>query len=383
VDARARAAVTLADLEQAFWAPGPGPAYLEWVPRRGRQRCYLWPLSHVVAAILDGTELGMVDPGRARELVEAALEPYHRSGVEHPAYDSAARPPVGPGGDRFYDDNAWVALDLLRCHELTGSTSALERAQEVFSFLVSGWDSDAERPRPGGVRWVESPTNADRNAVSTLPSAQIGYRLHRLTGDAEALVWADRMLGWASEVLRDPDDGLYWDRVSGDGRIDTTKWSYNQGNVIGAELAGFRARARVDPDRAARHLARAESTALAVLAHYPVLPGGWAGQGLPFNAITFRNLLELRRAIPTSPVAAEILATAHSYTDEVWRTRRGPDRLFRSADGGVPAVIDQAAAVELFALVALATPRGRQGTSPFDDAGPGDEPPAAGGGSLG
>ena len=360
-DPRGRAAAAHTALERTFRLGGSVPAYLEEVPWRGERRCYLWPLSRVASATLDALELGIVDEARAVAVAELALEPYHRGGVPHPAYDSAPRPPVGPGGDRFYDDNAWVALDLLRLHELTGRGPALDRARELFAFLVSGWDDAPGRPRPGGVRWVESASNLDRNTVSTVPAAQVGYHLHRLAGDVEALRWADRMLGWASEVLRDPEDGLFWDHVDGEGRIETTKWSYNQGSVVGAELAGFRTRARVDADRAARHLARAEATATAMLAHYTTARGGWLGQGLPFNAIAFRDLLDLRRAIPTSPLAEEILLVARAHADEVWRTSRGPDGLFRPHGGGrTAAVIDQAAAVEIQAAVALADP----GTTP-------------------
>ena len=41
------------------------------------------------------------------------------------AYNASA----GNCGDRYYDDNAWIAMVYMELHELTGSTEYLNRAE--------------------------------------------------------------------------------------------------------------------------------------------------------------------------------------------------------------------------------------------------------------
>ena len=39
------------------------------------------------------------------------------------AFDATVAPPVGPGGTKYYDDNDWVGIELLRVYKLTRSAS--------------------------------------------------------------------------------------------------------------------------------------------------------------------------------------------------------------------------------------------------------------------
>jgi hypothetical protein len=55
-------------------------------------------------------------------------------------------------GDRYYDDNAWLALTFLDLAELTGNNTWLTRAQEIIAFCMSGENAT------GGIRWHESNT---------------------------------------------------------------------------------------------------------------------------------------------------------------------------------------------------------------------------------
>ena len=56
----------------------------------------------------------------------------------------------GNGGDKFYDDNEWVGLAKLQLYLTSGDKAALERAKAIFKLVVSGWDTDASHPAPGG-----------------------------------------------------------------------------------------------------------------------------------------------------------------------------------------------------------------------------------------
>jgi hypothetical protein len=359
-----RAVAAHAALEACFGIERRPGLFRETARRAGGSVAFLWPFSRAAAATLDLVELGVVPGERADRILADGLDCYLRASAEHPAYDSAVRPPLGPGGDRFYDDNAWIGLDLVRLHLVTGHPGALGRAHRVFRFLAAGWDSDPSRPLPGGVTWVESSANGDRNTVSTAPAAQLGYQLCDLGADADADAdpevreWADRMLAWVHVAMRDPADGLYWDHVGADGRIEPTKWSYNQGNVIGAELAHHRLEASVRPDFLAvgsAPLARAEAVAVAALDRYDARLDGWSGQGLAFNAVFVRNLVDLAGETNDWSLAQRCRAAATAWANTAWAERAAPDGTVRPIPGERdPTLIDQAALVEAQALAANA-----------------------------
>ncbi|HEY6531278.1 MAG TPA: glycoside hydrolase family 76 protein [Acidimicrobiales bacterium] len=320
---------------------------------------FLWPFSRAAAAVLDMVELGAAPSEQADGSLGAGLACYLRNGVMLPAYDSAVRPPLGPGGDRFYDDNAWIGLDLVRQHRVTGQPDALARARRVFEFLVGGWEGDHSVPLPGGVTWVESAANGDRNTVSTAPASQLGYLLCAEEGDGSIREWADRMLGWVHTAMRDPVDGLYWDHVGADGAIERTKWSYNQGNVIGAELAHHILEATARGSSVALGsgpLARAEAVATAALDHYDATPDGWAGQGLAFNAVFVRNLVDLAAETAEWSLQLRCRDAAVRWAEQSWAERAEPSGLARPAPGERRvSLLDQAGLVEAQALAALAT----------------------------
>ena len=336
--------------------------------RSGGSHAYLWPFSRGAAATLDLVELGVVAPDEADAVLGAGLACYLRPGVALPAYDSAVRPPLGPGGDRFYDDNAWIGLDLVRQHHITGADDALVRARRVFDFLVGGWDGDPTSPRPGGVTWVESAGNTDRNTVSTAPAAQLGYLLCSVEHDLGVREWADRMLGWVHTAMRDPADGLYWDHVDATGAVERTKWSYNQGNVIAAELAHHRLEAAARGPSVALGsgpLARAEAVATAALDRYDAEPAGWAAQGLPFNAVFVRALLDLARETAEWSLQLRCFDAVAHWADQAWVERAEPSGLARPAPGERRVtLIDQAALVEAQAIAAMAA--GRRPTAPAE-----------------
>jgi hypothetical protein len=342
--------------------------------RSGGAYAYLWPFSRAAAAYLDVVELGAVPAARADVLLDAGLACYLRPGVMLPAYDSAVRPPLGPGGDRFYDDNAWIGLDLVRQHRITGHPDALVRARRVFEFLVGGWDGDHSRPLPGGVAWVESAGNADRNTVSTAPAAQLGFELCAVADDPSTREWADRMLGWVHTSMRDPADGLYWDHVGGDGAVDRTKWSYNQGNVIAAELAHHRLEAEArgtSVSFGSGPLARAEAVATSALDHYDATPDGWARQGLAFNAVFVRALVELASETAEWSLQLRCFDAARRWAEQAWGELAETTGLARPAPGERRvALLDQAGLVEAQALAAVAAGIGPTRLDP-DDASPG------------
>lgn len=261
-------------------------------------------------------------PADPRRLVGEGLERYWDPAGN--AYNSELQPPLGipfgPDCYRFYDDNAHDGLLLLEYAEATGEAWALARARALFDFIIGG--VDAQNPvMTGGIRWAQTPERApkqDRNMTSNAPGALLGFALYLRTGERRCYDWAAGMLAWCNAYLRDKADGLYWDKVRADGTIDPTKWSYNQGFMIGvytklSELLGDR-----------RYLAEAERIARAALSfHGRFSRNGITGllnQDPDFNAILFRYLTRL---LPLS-ADAELRETAQqamrAYGEQVWNS---------------------------------------------------------------
>jgi rhamnogalacturonyl hydrolase YesR len=177
------------------------------------------------------------------------------------------------------------------------------------------------------VQWTDARGNDDRNTVSTANGAIVGLRLYLLTRRPAYLRWSERMVGWVEQCLRDPD-GLYGDHVSGNGKIDRTEWSYNQGSMLEA----YRLLYAATGDKA--DLARAESIADATLAAFR---GRWSKEPPAFAAIFFRRLLALSRVDGRT----HYVTAAQAYADRLWRSPR--QQLFA-----------QAALVQVYAALARA-----------------------------
>jgi hypothetical protein len=310
---------------------------------------HLWPVARAFVATLDLIGAGPLIGFDADSAIAQRLATLARYWAP-PAYSSD---PIGThlGGDLYYDDNAWVGLALTQLERMRpGSGPGLPRIAELFAFAAAGWDKRAAVPEPGGVFWVQQgrgigTRNRDRNTVSTAPNAQLGVHLAELTGaapDAPEQLEAERMIAWVESSLA-AGNGLFWDKVRGDGTIDKALWSYNQGSMIGAHVLLHRRHgSRSD------HLARAEAIAAVALRHYE---HRYVDQPPAFNAIFFRNLFQLHAATTDVMLRGQILGEARAYSERLWNERRDEDDLF-PFQGRRATVLDQSAAVQLFALLA-------------------------------
>ncbi|MFJ1967287.1 glycoside hydrolase family 76 protein [Streptomyces sp. NPDC087903] len=304
---------------------------------------YEWPFSQVHIAALD---LAAADKAYESELTARAKaqEHYWHAGggtTGLPGYDSYPDAPYGSGGDMFYDDNEWVGLAKVQRHLQTGDTAALARAKEIFALVRSGWDTDTTHAAPGGVFWTQATWSHDRNTVSNMPGAQLGLRLHLITGESGYLDWAKRFYDWTNTHLQSPG-GLYWDHLDLEGTIEKTVWSYNQGVPVGVNVLLHRAtRERV-------YLRRAERIAEAAYAYY-VTQGRLFSQPVFFNSIFFKNLL-LLESVTGDDKYHRAMA---DYADQVWSTMRDPSTglVHFDSSGGTQA-IQQAALAQLYAVLA-------------------------------
>lgn len=285
----------------------------------GRPGSHAWPFSQALAATI---QVAAVPRFRRRATRDVAtrLRKLDRRFRSRGVYRAS------PGGSVYYDDNEWVALDLLDWDGIRSDPRARREAEQVFAAVTRAWDTDPRKTCPGGVQWTDAPGNDDRNTVSTANGAVLGLRLYGLTHRPGYLRWGRRMLAWVDRCLRAPD-GLYWDHIRGDGSVDRTEWSYNQGAV----LAAYRLLYGISGDGA--YLRRAESIADGTLATFS---SRWSnGEPPEFAAIFFRGLLALADVDHRS----DYVAAAQAYADRLWTRPR-------------PRLFDQAALVQLYAALA-------------------------------
>lgn len=330
---------------------------------------HVWPFARAMVATLD---LAGVEQGAVREVIgdfdaEAeiadrlnALERYYDASREPPAYSSDVAG-ARIGGDRYYDDNAWVGLALVQLERMRPGAGRLDRAEEVFRFALGGWDRRPDVPSPGGVFWLEQGRGAglenhDRNTVSTAPNAEIGLHLAELgvgtlADPGPGSIGPDDMYSWVVATLDagtaagdPPGTGLFWDKIRGDDTIDRALWSYNQGSMVGLGVL----LARRGGEAAAGHLSRAEAIARKALRHYA--GGSFEGQPPSFNAIFFRNLLLLHAATADAELQGEIIAAMRGYADWAWEEKR--DRRDRFPISNQDKLLDQSAIVQILALLA-------------------------------
>ena len=127
--------------------------------------------------------------------------------------------------DRYYDDNAWMALALAETYEVLGDKKYLRWAREALDFALSGEAKD------GGIYWREK-ERSSRNTCACAPTAAACLAIYRITHDIALLNKAQAIYQWTIEHLQDPADGLFWDALSNSGQIESTKWSYNTALMI-------------------------------------------------------------------------------------------------------------------------------------------------------
>jgi hypothetical protein len=222
-----------------------------------------------------------VDPGLRPGLIRYAdaVEVYWNSKGPVPGYDVLPGPkPI----DRYYDDNAWLAMALVEIFELTKGKRFLDRAEKALIYALSGEDAKLG----GGIYWRES-DKASKNTCSNAPVAAACLAVAKHRNGTKLRAKAREIYEWTHQHLRDPADGLYWDSIDLNGKIEKTKWSYNSALML----------------RTARELRLPEAKELAKACHQRwVDPESQVirDEGR-FAHLLFENLLPQRKAIGFDP----------------------------------------------------------------------------------
>ena len=104
-----------------------------------------------------------------------------------------------------------TAYDWLTATGGQGAESFLDDATTVYGGLTSTWDDQCG----GGLYWMRpNPWDPDSNNFkamnATLGLMEIGLGLHRITGDAGQLEWAQRAWTWIQGTGLIDADGMVW-----------------------------------------------------------------------------------------------------------------------------------------------------------------------------
>jgi len=301
-----------------------------------------WPYGQAMAATISVAALPGLHARYAPDLIArlSGLQAYADHIDPAPAgYVSTLDAPAS-GGTRFNDDNEWIGIELIRLYHLDHQPALLSAANGLLTMVTNQWDNTPNIKCPGGVPWQNIALNGDRNTVSNATGAELGAQLYLTTHNATDLQWAEAMYNWVRGCLLN-NDGLYGDHTNGTGQIDPTEWTYNQGTMIGAGVMLYQA------THNSGYLAQAEATAIKALATYT--PEDLAVQGVGFDAIYTRNLL-LLGSVSGDP---RYVKFAQWFANDEWyNVRDATSGLFLAGPAGQTQLLDQAAMVQVYALLA-------------------------------
>lgn len=196
---------------------------------------FLWPYDGLVAGVSTLHKLGY-EVGY-KDMVDRFEAYYRQRGVLNVGGYGSSTDGKNGGGDRFFDDNAIIGIELVEAYELLKDPKYLERCAQIVKFYKAGIDNTMGR----ALWWCESNINQPGNDSSNKPACANGFatwflmRYYEVCPEAEkaeVLALAKDLYQWLYDNLRDPGDNLYWNSKGADGSINTTKWTYNSGAMI-------------------------------------------------------------------------------------------------------------------------------------------------------
>jgi rhamnogalacturonyl hydrolase YesR len=257
------------------------------------------------------------------------------NGIE--GYDDGPHPKPP---DRYYDDNAWIALGMIEAYEITSDPKDLERAKVALGLTLSGEDDKLG----GGLYWRESEKKS-KNTCGNAPAIVAAVRMLNITHDKSQLETAIRLYKWTRAKLLDPKDNLYFDNITLAGDIRDHKYTYNSALMIRAGCVLF------DATGDKTYLTDAQATAASSLPHWFNPNTGAVADTSCFAHLMCEALLELS-ARDHDPKWAN---ADHNAVDFVWNKSRDPngyfpehwDRTIKTPIEDVK-LINQASAARLF-----------------------------------
>lgn len=374
-----RAVATYGAIQQRFYAPNvyagdTSSLYTGNYPQSGNRYAFLWSFSRVLAGTITLAGIPSVLVGGSDYKPDVSdrlsgLSHYWENTSPGPGYASYPPAPYGNGGDKFYDDDAWIGLATAQNYALTGDPTSLADAKRAFNFVYpGGWAGNAVF-EPGGIYWVNQGVgvgagNHDRTTTSNAPNAEIALLLEN-ADPANAAYYdaaASNIYGWVNHYLYnvsinptdpnapnpnyDPNQpALMFDKVRGNNTIDETLYTYNQGTMIAADVREYQKTGNP------LYLSQAEALAKTALATFN--ESYYITHSAAFNAIYFRGLLTLYSVTSDTQLQSEIVQTIQTYADDAWTNHRSASGLFSFAShsGTGYQLLDQGAMLQIYAML--------------------------------
>lgn len=264
------------------------------------------------------------------------------------------------GGDRFYDDNSIVGIELVEAYRQTGDGKYLDRCAQIVDFLKTGKDNIFG----GALWWCESNIHQPGNDSSNKPACANGYATWFLlqyyevcpqSEKAEVLAIAKELYSWLYTNLRDPEDNTYWNSKGADGVINRTKWTYNSGAMIAGGLRLYKATGE------SKYLDQAKATADGAYNYFVRsrngLPLAYPTNDPWFTIQLIKSYIELE---PYHQACKNYINTFITFAEYAWNHGKASNGLFYEDWTGKninpdrdKSLLMQAAAMESMAVIAL------------------------------
>lgn len=249
----------------------------------------------------------------------------------------------------FYDDEGWWALAWIDAYDLTGKPEYLAMGKKIFADMAGGWDDTCG----GGIWWNKR--RKYKNAIANELFLSVAAHLANRTEGAERqeyLDWANREWKWFDGSGMIESDHLISDGLEDCHDNHATKWTYNQGVILGglAELSRATGdKTLLEPAREIADAAMEKMTDADGVLHEKCEPN-CSGDGKQFKGIFVRNLVLLDRTehdrSDRKRIRRFVRANARSIVDR----DQTPDHGFGQVWSGPavkPDVVTQTAAMDV------------------------------------
>jgi hypothetical protein len=192
---------------------------------------FLWPFSGMFSA----TNVLLKMPAVRKKYLPyldslvTGVEAYRDNSRFPPGYQ--AYPVKLEKSDRYYDDNGLVGMDYMEAYFNTRNPIYLQRAEEVFKFILSGWNADLG----GGVTWLVGHKD-QKPACSNGTATLVALKIYSGSKNKYYLDWGIKFYNWMMGNLLDSATGVISNDKKPDGSVNKTFWTYNTGFMLEASV---------------------------------------------------------------------------------------------------------------------------------------------------